>query len=139
MITWGKLRRSKPLIQFAEYMVGGGIYFWCGMGIFAIFYSGLHWHWLPAKALADGVGWTLNYLIQRYWAFYDKSLARHEGRTRVRYIIINTADFMIDYAIIAGLQSVGVIPYIGFFVSAAFTTVLDYLWYKFWVFKPDTK
>jgi hypothetical protein len=30
-------------------------------------------------------------------------------------------------------------PYAGFFASAAFTTVWDYLWYRFWVFKPANK
>jgi hypothetical protein len=31
----------------------------------------------------------------------------------------------------------GLGPYPGFFASAAFTTVWDYLWYRFWVFKPE--
>lgn len=136
MASWEKLQRNKLLVQFAEYMIGGGVYFWSGLGVFAFCYSVLHWHWLPSKALADIIGWTLNYMIQRYWAFFDKRLAGHEARVRFRYILINAIDFVFDYAIVAGLKMVGVTPYISFFVSAAFTTVWDYLWYRFWVFKP---
>lgn len=134
--AFGSILRHKRIIQFVEYMIGGGVYFWVGLGIFVVCYSGLHWDWLPSKALADIVGWTLNYMIQRYWAFDDKRLALQEGSVRFKYILINAIDFVIDYGIVAWLKSLGVTPYISFFVVAAFTTVWDYLWYRFWVFKP---
>ena len=136
----GRLRalsRHKLIVQIVEYLIGGGVYFWTGLAIFTLLYSVFHWHWLPAKAVADGVGWTLNYLIQRYWAFNDRRLTKHEGRARFRYIIINTLDFIFDYAIVAGMQQIGYSPYIGFLVSASTTTVWDYFWYKYWVFKPQ--
>lgn len=131
-----RLKKHKLLIQFFEYMIGGGVYFWSGLGVFALCYSVFHWYFLLAKALADIIGWTLNYTIQRYWAFFDKRLADYEGRVRFRYILINSVDFVFDYGIVGGLKLLGVTPYIGFFVSAAFTTVWDYLWYRFWVFVP---
>jgi putative flippase GtrA len=118
-------------------MVGGATYFWSGYIIFAICYSGLHWHWLPAKILADAVGLTLNYLIQRHWAFAGQahlSEMEHAGR----YIFIEAVGFVLDYAIIGGLQAIGITPYVGFFISAAFFSVWSYLWYKYWVF-PDNK
>jgi len=120
--------------QFLEYMVGGTVYFWSGYIVFAAFYSGIGWDWLPAKMLADVVGWTLNYLIQRYWAFNSKSLNRHERRTAGKYVAITLLNLALDYLIIWGLKAVGVSPYIGFFISAAFFTVWNYLWYRFWVF-----
>lgn len=123
--------------RFARYMVGGSLYFWVGYGVFAICYSGLGWWWLWAKILADAIGWSLNYVVQRYWAFGDQ---HHLGEMQhaARYLFIETIGFVLDYAIVGGLKSVGITPYIGFFVSGAFFTVWSYLWYKFWVF-PERK
>ncbi|MBC7582070.1 GtrA family protein [Aeromicrobium sp.] len=123
--------------QAAKYMVGGGVYFWSAYAIFALCYSGLHWYWLPAKMLGDVVGWALNYFIQRYWAFAGQahlSEMNHAGR----YIAIEAVGFVLDYAIIGGLRAVGVSPYGGFFISAAFFSIWSYLWYKYWVF-PENK
>lgn len=123
--------------RFAKYMSGGMVYFWVGYGVFAICYSVLGWDWLPAKIAADAVGWTLNYLVQRFWAFSDRihlSEMRHAGR----YVFIECIGFVLDYLIIWGLQAIGITPYIGFFISAAFFSVWSWLWYKYWVF-PEKK
>jgi putative flippase GtrA len=127
----------QEVVRFAKYMAGGGAYFWIGYGVFALCYSGFHWAWLPAKIAADAIGWTTNYLIQRFWAFSDRahlSEMQHAGR----YIFIESIGFVLDYIIIWGLNGMGVTPYIGFFLSAGFFTVWSYLWYKYWVF-PETK
>lgn len=137
MISFKELKRHKYVIQFIKYMIGGGVYFWVGLAIFSFCYSVLGWHWLVAKAMGDVIGWTLNYLIQRYWVFANPWLKKHEGRAATRYTIINALDFGIDYAIVIGLKSIGITPYIGVFVSSAFTSVWDYLWYRFWVFAPS--
>jgi putative flippase GtrA len=160
-------RRQQLATQFAKYMAGGSLYFWCGYAIFAICYSGLRWYWLWAKMAADAIGWSLNYLVQRYWAFAaavsgsvsDSSAiapdtkpdtATSHARPRLseiqhlgRYLFIESIGFILDYAIIAGLRLLGVTPYIGFFISAAFFTIWSYLCYKYWVFpeirsKPAT-
>src|SRR6202042_894127 len=62
---------KKTSQQFYRYIVGGSIYFWVGYGLFALGYSALHWWWLWAKLLGDVVGWSLNYVVQRYWAFSE--------------------------------------------------------------------
>ena len=129
-------RSHHLLVQFAEYMVGGGVYFWGGMGIFALCFELLHWPWWIAKGLADIFGWSANFGIQRYWAFSDLRLKGHDRRVLFRYVLVNGIDFFIDYGIVAACIYNGLTPYIGFFVSAGFTTVWDYLWYRFWVFKP---
>lgn len=125
---------KRTVIQFLEYMVGGTVYFWSGYLVFALCYSGLHWNWLYAKLVADVVGWTLNYLVQRYWAFNNKSLRGHEGRTVSKYGLLSLCNLALDYGIIWGLQQIGISPYLGFFISAGFFTVWNYLWYRFWVF-----
>jgi putative flippase GtrA len=129
-----KFGRHKYFIQFLKYMVGGGVWFWSGYLIFALCYSGLGWNWLWAKMLADVIGWTLNFALQRYWAFNDPRLARQNIRISERYIAITALNFLLDYLLIWGLKSVGVTPYIGFFISAGLFTIWNYLWYRFWVF-----
>jgi len=127
----------KAADQFAKYLVGGSLYFWVGYAIFAICYSGLHWNWFPSKILSDAIGWTLNYLVQRFWAFKDRvslSEMQHAGR----YIFIESIGFVMDYLLIWGLKSIGITPYIGFFISGIFFTFWSFLWYKYWVF-PEHK
>lgn len=129
---------TKPEIKrFLKYMAGGGLYFWVGYGVFATCYSGLGWDWLPSKILADIIGWSLNYVVQRFWAFSDQahlSEMQHAGR----YVFIESVGFVLDYAMIWGLNAVGVSPYIGFFIASGFFTVWSYLWYKYWVFPAKT-
>jgi len=128
----------RDIIRFAKYMVGGSLYFWVGYAVFAVCYSGLRWNWLPAKIAADAIGWTLNYIVQRFWAFGDHvhlSEMQHAGR----YIFISVIGLVLDYLIIAGLNAIGITPYIGFFISSAFFTAWNWLWYKHWVFPEKRK
>lgn len=127
-------RSHKLLIQFAEYMIGGGVWFWSGYAVFALTYSVLEWNWFWSKMAADIVGWSLNFVLQRYWAFNDPRLAGHDSRVRARYLLITAANFIIDYLIVGGLNAIGVTPYIGLFAAAAFFTGWNYVWYRFWVF-----
>jgi putative flippase GtrA len=126
-------------VQFLKYMVGGSLYFWVGYAVFAICYSGLHIYWLWSKIAADIVGWSLNYFVQRYWAFNSDHLKLNEMQHVGRYISIESIGFVLDYAIIAGLRAIGITPYIGFFISAGFFTVWSFLWYKYWVFPEQKK
>lgn len=130
-------KRQKWATQFAKYMAGGSLYFWVGYAVFAICYSVLHWNWFPSKVMADAIGWTLNYAVQRFWAFSEQhhlSEMQHAGR----YLFIEGIGFVLDYAIIGGLKAIGISPYIGFFISSGFFTVWSWLWYKYWVF-PERK
>jgi len=131
------VKKPKNLSQFLKYMVGGNVYFWSGYAIFAVGYSALHLWWLWAKIASDIVGWSANYLVQRYWAFAGQHHLR-EIEHIYRYLFIESIGFILDYAIIGGLKAIGITPYIGFFISAGFFTVWSYLWYKYWVF-PEPK
>jgi putative flippase GtrA len=132
-----KINSSKHQ-QFIKYFSGGTLYFWVAYGVFALCYSGLHWNWLPAKILSDAIGWSLNYFVQRFWAFSEQhhlSEMQHAGR----YIFIESIGFVMDYALIGGLKWCGITPYIGFFISGAFFTVWSWLWYRYWVFPENKK
>lgn len=132
-----KLPERATAIQFGKYLIGGSTWFISAYLIFALCYSVFDWYWLWAKLLADLVGWTLNYLVQRYWAFAGNNLKLSEMEHVGRYIFIESIGFVLDYLIIGGLYYIGITPYIGFFISAAFFTVWSYLWYKYWVFPEE--
>ena len=135
-----KKKSKKPkhpkIIQLVEYGISGGAYFWTGYLAFFVADKGLHWNLLAAKLSADVIGWTVNYLMQRYWVFNNTKLNKHQDEVTTRYVIITLTDFLLDYGIIWYLKRIGITPYIGQFVSAAFFTGWNYLWYRFWVF-PD--
>ncbi len=139
-MMFGKRSISKrDTTQFLRYYVATWSYFWSGYLIFAVCYSGLHWQWWPAKMAGDVVGWTLNYLLQRYWAFANQSFKKREGAALVKYIIITACNFALDYAIVGGLKHIGISPYVGFIISAGFFAVWNFVWYRFWVFLGKTK
>lgn len=119
-------------------MVGGGVYFWTGYLIFAIGYSGFRFNWLWAKMIADAVGWTLNYLIQRYWAFANPKLNSQPIKVTGRYLMLTALNFIIDYSIVASLKHFGVTPYAGLFISSGFFTIWNYLWFRFFVFRVQS-
>lgn len=129
-----KKKQRKEITRIAEYLISGGAYFWAGYALFALLWTGLHWSLWWAKLTANLFGWTVNYLLQRYWVFRNPALVKHKTEVTGRYIVITLIDFGLDYIIVASLKALGLTPYIGQFVSSGFFTIWNYLWYKFWVF-----
>lgn len=127
------------LIRIAEYMVSGGAYFWTGYLVFFIADKGLGLNLWWAKLLANVTGWTVNYMLQRYWVFSNRQLKKHQSEVTARYIIITLVNFILDFFIVSFLKGLGITPYIGQFISSGFFTVWNYLWYKFWVFPSYAK
>ena len=126
--------QRRLVIQFVEYMVSGGIYFWVGYGLLDYFYYALHWNLWWSTIVSNVVGWTVNYALQRYWVFKNSQLKAHQTQVTARYIFITLVDFVLNYLILYGLRGIGITPAIGQFISSAFFTVWNYLWYRFWVF-----
>jgi putative flippase GtrA len=81
-------------------------------------------------------GWSVNFIMQRFWVFNKRSLKGHQTQVTSRYIFITLVDFVLNYFILFGLKGIGITPAIGQFISSAFFTVWNWFWYKFWVF-PD--
>ncbi|MBI1952183.1 GtrA family protein [Candidatus Saccharibacteria bacterium] len=127
-------RQRRLTIQAAEYLVSGGAYFWSGYALFAYLWSSLHWSLWWAKLAANIFGWTINFLLQRYWVFKNPQLKGHLGKVTRRYTFITLVDFVMDYFIVYGLKQAGLTPYLGQFVSAGFFTIWNYIWYRWWVF-----
>lgn len=129
-----KKKQTKEIKRFTEYMISGGAYFWSGYLTFFIIDKGFKSSFFWAKSISTLVGWTVNYLLQRYWVFRNPELKKHQTQVTWRYTVITITDFVLDYLIVFGLKTVGITPYIGQFVSSGFFTIWNYFWYKYWVF-----
>ena len=132
-------QRRKAVIQFIEYMISGGVYFWVGYAILNYLYYAVHWSLWWATILSNVVGWTANFVLQRFWVFNNRSLKSHQTQVTTRYIIITLIDFVLNYFILFGLKGIGITPAIGQFISSAFFTVWNWFWYKLWVFPEHMK
>jgi putative flippase GtrA len=127
-------QNHKVLIQFIEYMVSGGVYFWVGYLLLNYLYYALHWSLWWATILSNVVGWSVNFILQRYWAFNNQALKKHKTEVTAKYTFITLVDFALNYVILYGLNAIGITPAIGQFISSGFFTVWNYLWYRFWIF-----
>ncbi len=133
-----KLSRKtrRLLIQFAEYMVSGGVWFWSGYILIVLLDD--HIGLFAANFIGNAVGITLNFLLQRYWVFKTKRPGK-VAFTAGRYIVYTLLNaFLLNYLILYGLQEyLGLKPEIGQFIASGFFTFWNYFWYKFWVFPED--
>lgn len=131
-----KLARHRQLVQIAEYMVTGGAYFWSGyfLIVFLTPVIGLWW----ANIVGNTVGVTINFILERYWVF-DSKKKRQITHVTGRYLILTGANFILNYYILLGLQTVGIPVAFGQFIASGFFTVWNYLWYRFWVFDVQEK
>lgn len=126
-------RTRKLIVQFIEYLVGGGVWFWSGYILIVLLDDliGL----FAANLIGNAVGITLNFLIQRFWVFRTKrpgKIAFTAGRYVV-YTMINA--FVLNFLMLYALREyAGLKPEIGQFIASGFFTFWNYFWYKVWVF-----
>ncbi|HPR09616.1 MAG TPA: GtrA family protein [Candidatus Saccharibacteria bacterium] len=121
-------------LQFLYYNLGGTAFFVVGYAVFALLYGLLHFDWVVAKVVSDGLGWLSNYGVQRYLAFHRSTRGQSHLALMKRLIPLSLFDIPLDYAIVGGLKWLGVSPFIGLVVSSAFFTIWKWIWYKYWVF-----
>jgi putative flippase GtrA len=129
-----KKKQEREVKRITEYMVSGGAFFWSGYAVFFVADRLLGFNLFIATSLSYLVGWTVNYLLQRYWVFNNPKLAKHQTEVTGRYLLVSFANLFINYLILDGLKLINITPYIGQFISSAFFTVWNYLLYKFYVF-----
>jgi putative flippase GtrA len=128
-----KKRTRNLIIQFIEYMISGGVWFWSGYVLIVLLDN--HIGLFAANFVGNAVGISLNFLLQRYWVFKTKrpgKIAFTAGRYIV-YTILNA--FLLNYLILYGLEKyMGLKPEIGQFIASGFFTFWNYFWYRTWVF-----
>lgn len=133
-----KKRTKKELTRIIEYMISGGAWFWSGYVLIIVLDDviGL----FLANLVGNGVGLTINFLLNRYWVFKGRRQTNLETAT-TRYVVYTGLNaFLLNYLILQGLKTyAGLGPEIGQFIASGFFTVWNYLWYKSWVFKGAEK
>jgi putative flippase GtrA len=133
------LRPTKKIFaQFVIFNLGGLSFFVIGYVAFIILYGLFHWAWLPAKILADFLGWSINFAIQYFWAFREETKGHKAHEVTAKFTAVSLMNLGIDYAIVALLAWVGVSPFIGLIIAANFFTVWKWVWYKHYVFRPKS-
>ncbi len=132
-----KLRKPtrRGVKQFAIFNLGGISFFVIGYGVFVLLYGLLHWPWLPAKIVADFMGWAANFVIQYFWAFREETAGHKHHRVTTKFTAISLVNLGIDYLIVGLLAWLGLSPFVGLIIAANFFTVWKWMWYKHWVFK----
>ncbi len=136
-----KKRTRNLLIQFTEYMITGGVWFWSGYILIVVLDGPLIDKYgeklglFIANFIGNAVGITLNFFLQRYWVFRTKR-SEKIAFTASRYIIYTLLNaFLLNFLILYVLREyAGIDPKIGQFIASGFFTVWNYLWYKYWVF-----
>ena len=122
---------KKTAIRFLKYNVGGFLYF-AGAWVIITFGTskiGLWW----ANVLGNMVGITLNYVVQRFWAFGARSM--NESILNWRFAVLTAVNLVISYWILKGLVVWGVALWFAQFISAGFFMGWNWMWYNYWVFK----
>jgi len=132
-----KASKQKEAIRFVEYFVTGGVWFWSGYVLIVLLDN--HIGLFLANLVGNGVGLSLNFLLERAWVFKSKRAAKLAitARRYVIYTVLNA--FLLNYLILYVLQRRGIEPEIGQFIAAGFFTVWNYVWYRAWVFRGKNK
>jgi putative flippase GtrA len=127
-------KQRKLLVQFTEYMITGGVWFWSGYLLIVLLDEPLGLFW--ANVIGNAVGISLNFILNRIWVFKTKR-QEHLHETAIRYVVYTFLNaFVLNYLILYLLrEQLGIDPAIGQFIASAFFTVWNYFWYKVWVFK----
>jgi putative flippase GtrA len=132
MTKKSKKRLKKLVIQFAEYCVAGGAWFWSAYIITILLdpIIGLGW----ANVVGNLVGVTINYFLSALWVFKTKN-NKHAMHASWKYIIYTALNFALSAYLLKLMRGFGIEPEISQFITAGFFTVWNFAWYKLWVFK----
>ena len=133
-----KKHTRRLVVQFAEYMISGGVWFWSGYILIVTLDD--HIGLFLANFIGNAVGISLNFLLQRYWVFRTKGQEKiaFTARRYIVYTLLNA--FLLNYFILYALKRwFGLDPAISQFIASGFFTIWNYVWYKAWVFPEGTQ
>ena len=89
-------KQKREIVRIVEYLVSGGAYFWSGYLMFFALDKGLGLSLWWAKLLANITGWTVNYVLQRYWVFNNPNLKKQNKKTSERYFYYGQDRFVCE-------------------------------------------
>ena len=93
-------------------------------------YIGLWW----ANIIGNGAGIVINYLVQQFFTF--ETGKKNITHSSWRFIFITIVNLLLSYILLKTLtERINIPLWLAQFFSAAFFTVWNWFWYKYWVFK----
>lgn len=133
-----KKRWLKTFIEFIKVQIAGNILFWVTYVSFFGYNELASIPYPYSFIMATITGNIVFFLVDRHWIYNAHNGKRKSSREIVRFILFMTFNFFLNIFIIFTLESwLGLSPYIGQFIAAAFFTVWTFLGLHFWVFQPD--
>lgn len=133
-----KSHRLKTFIEFLKVQVAGNILFWVTYASYFLFDTAASVPYPISFIMATITGNIVFFLVDRHWIYNSHNGKRKSSREISRFIIFMTLNFFLNILIVQGLNDyLGISPYIGQFIAAAFFTVWTFLGLHFWVFQPD--
>ncbi len=133
-----KKRWFKPFIEFIKVQIAGNVLFWVTYLSYFVFDSLASVPYPISFIMATITGNIVFFMVDRHWIYNSHNGKRKSSREVSRFIIFMTLNFFLNIFIVQALNDyLGISPYIGQFIAAAFFTVWTFLGLHFWVFHPD--
>ena len=133
-----KSHRLKTFIEFLKVQIAGNILFWVTYASYFLFDTLASVPYPISFIMATITGNIVFFMVDRHWIYNSHNGKRKSSREVTRFVIFMTLNFFLNILIVQGLNNyLGISPYIGQFIAAAFFTVWTFLGLHFWVFQPD--
>ena len=135
-----KKKAPQILLEFLKLQLAGNVPFWGTYLLFALFDQGLRFDDFTALMSATILANIAFFVINDRWVFKNKRKRRKTTTGVWRFITFMSLSSLLTFTITWQLQQrFGITPYIGQFISAAFSTLLTFIGLRFWVFAPPRR
>lgn len=133
-----KSHRLKTFIEFLKVQVAGNVLFWVTYASYFVFDELASIPYPISFIMATITGNIVFFMLDRQWIYNSHNGKRKSSQEIMRFVIFMVVNFFLNIFIVQALNDyMGISPYIGQFIAAAFFTVWTFLGLHFWVFHPD--
>ncbi len=128
-----KIIDHKSATQLRRFLVTGGISTLISYSVFLFSIHALSLHYIIANIIAFVVSITFSYNFNKRWSF---EAAKQQKSHLKEYLGLYLTTLVVGSAILKiSVDFIGIIPEIAFIISLCFTTLINFLGTKFFVFK----
>jgi putative flippase GtrA len=127
----GAAKRSTSR-SLPRFLVTGALSFAVDVGTLFVAHGVLR-IWLPlATTLAYAVAFTINFSLNRLWAFASTAAV---GGQVGRYLALTAVNYVVTVAAVSGLAAAGLHYLVAKVITAAVIAAVNYIAYRLWVFR----
>ncbi len=126
-------RARRPVsASLPRFLVIGALSFAVDLGTLFVAHGVLR-IWLPlATTLAYAVAFTINFSLNRFWAFGSTAAVGHQV---ARYLLLTGVNYVVTVAVVTGLAAAGLQYLVAKVIAATVIAAGNYLAYRLWVFR----